>query len=106
MVSMDVTRYFDAKIVNYQGEGGGSPCMIPKAGRELSRIVSSCAGTFLKEVVGELASDWNPIHIFADFYADPSIVDDFVQVIFVNNFLRNDLDRHPHVLWSFMGVPK
>ena len=58
MVSVDVTCELDAESVNYQGEGGGSPYMSPKAGRELKRVVSSCAETFLEDVVGELASDW------------------------------------------------
>ena len=58
MVSMDVPCYLDAEVVNYQGEGGGSPCMSPKAGRELTRVVSSCAKNFFEEVVGKLAGDW------------------------------------------------
>ena len=103
MVSMNISCYFDAKIVDDQGEGGESPCMSPKAGRELARIVSICAETFLKEVIGELSSNYNSIHTFLDFYVVTSIIDNFVEVIFVDNFLRGHFDWHPHVLWPFHG---
>ena len=51
MVSVSISCDFDAKISNYEREGGRSPCMRPEARRELDWVISGCAESLFEKVV-------------------------------------------------------
>lgn len=63
-------------------------------------VVPMCEKACGEEVVGELSSLFEPVHALTKYEVHPAVVFVLHEVVFVNDFLRDDAEADAGVLWS------
>ena len=80
---------FDPKIIHDEGEDYWAPLVPPEPGSHGTLIVVVVLETLFKEFVGEAAGLGKAVDAVADLEVDPSVVDEVIEIIFVDEVLRD-----------------
>ena len=97
---MLLAHEFNPEIINHQSERDWSPHMPPESWRELAWIVPIITHAFHKKIVGYLTGLREPVDSFLDSDVHPSIVDNILKFVLVNDFLRYDFNWKTPKFWA------
>ncbi len=85
-----------------KAEGDVIPHVMPQSRCVLTLIVASDGKAFLDKFVPKDAGLWELVHTLANFNIYPSIgANNFVEIVFVGDFLGNDIQPWAHVVIVF-----
>ena len=78
---------FDPKIIHDEGEDYWAPFVPPEPGSHGTLVVVVVLETLFKELVGEAAGLGEAVDAVADLEVDPSVVDEVLEIILVDEVL-------------------
>ena len=100
---MLTANIFDAKIVDYKGEGNRMSGVLVEAGSVFKGEVARLGKVLLEAFIGEDASLGQTVHSFVDFNEDMVIPDEVMELVLVHDVGENVLDRDLHVFVAHHG---
>ena len=86
---MALAYIFDNEVINYEVKQYRLPFVAPQTRGEWALVVVVLDKARLQEVVGEAAGLRETIDAITDFEIHPAIVDIFVEIILVDEILRD-----------------
>ena len=98
MVDMLYYNVFDAEIINAEAECDGM-CVVPsQAGNQVARGVAMGCKKSLQLFVGKITCFGKAISDFATLNVHVAIMHNVHQILLLNNFLRDKIDRGTDIL--------
>ena len=94
---------FYTKIIHYQREHDGSPLVAPQSRCGSGFVVTVLLKTCFEEVVGKLAGLWQSINSTKDGKVNLSVAGEVVEVIFLDEFLRDVSELDPDIFGAVEG---
>ena len=89
MIGVELAYIFDAKIFNYEGKQDRSPFVAPQTRGLGALVVVVLYKACLQEVIVEAAGLRETIDAITDFEIHPALVYVFVEIIIVDEILRD-----------------
>ena len=94
---MLASQILDSKVVDDEGELDRPGFVFPKAWCVFGRDVAECGKVFAQLVVGDDAGLREAVHALVDFNANISVVNEWEELVLVDDFLRDYIDGESHV---------